>query len=103
MRLAVRKTQFILYIVFTFLYFLKYVSWALLPRWLNGKESTCQSRRQRRHRFDSWVRKIPWRRAWQLIPVNLSGKFHGHQVAKESDTTEHIYAHILGITTHCKN
>ena len=32
MRLAMRKTQFTLYIVFTFLYFLKYVSWALLPR-----------------------------------------------------------------------
>ena len=26
-----------------------------------------------------------------------------HQVAKESNTTEHIYAHISGITTHCKN
>ena len=26
-----------------------------------------------------------------------------HQVAKESNTAEHIYAHILGITTHCKN
>ena len=27
--------------------------------WLSGKESTSQSRR---HRFDPWVRKIPWRR-----------------------------------------
>ena len=26
-----------------------------------GKESTCQ---YRRCRFDSWVRKIPWRRKW---------------------------------------
>ena len=26
-----------------------------LPRWLSGKESACQCRR---HRFDSWVRKI---------------------------------------------
>ena len=33
-----------------------------LPRWLSGKESACQSRRCRRHRFDPWVAKIPWRR-----------------------------------------
>ena len=28
----------------------------------SGKETTCQSRRQRRQDFDPWVRKIPWRR-----------------------------------------
>jgi len=28
-----------------------------------------------RGRFDPWIRKIPWRRAWQPIPVFLSGKF----------------------------
>ena len=37
---------------------------------------TCQRRRQKRSGFDSWVRKIPWRRAWQATPV-LSVKFHG--------------------------
>ena len=35
-----------------------------LPRWLSGKESTCQCRRLR---FNPWVRKIPWRRKWQPI------------------------------------
>ena len=30
-----------------------------LPRWLSGKEPACQSRRQKRRRFHSWVRKIP--------------------------------------------
>ena len=30
-----------------------------LPRWLDGKESTCQCRRHRRCRFDLWVGKIP--------------------------------------------
>ena len=34
-----------------------------LPRWLRGKEFTCWCRR---HAFDPWVRKIPWRRKWQL-------------------------------------
>ena len=28
-----------------------------------GKEPACQCRRHKRHRFDPWVRKIPWRRA----------------------------------------
>ena len=30
-----------------------------LPGWLSGKESSCQYRKHRRHRFDPWVRKIP--------------------------------------------
>ena len=29
----------------------------------------------RRHRFDPWVGKIPWRRKWQPTPVFLSGEF----------------------------
>ena len=28
----------------------------------------------RRHGFDPWVRKIPWRRAWQPTPVFLSAE-----------------------------
>ena len=27
----------------------------------------------------SWVRKIPWRREWQLTPVLLPGEFHGQR------------------------
>ena len=49
------------------------------PKWHRGKKSTCQWRRQRRHRFDSCVRKIPWRRTWQPTPVHLPGKFHGQR------------------------
>ena len=39
--------------------------------WLSGKDSACQCRR---HGFNSWVAKIPWRRKWQPIPVFLPGK-----------------------------
>ena len=46
------------------------------PRWINGKESTCQCRR---HRFNPWVGKIPWRSKWQPIPVLLPGKSHGQR------------------------
>ena len=31
----------------------------------------------RRHAFDPWVGKIPWRRKWQPTPVFLPGKSHG--------------------------
>ena len=37
-----------------------------LPRWLSGKESAYQCKI---HGFNSWVRKTPWRRTWQLIPA----------------------------------
>ena len=30
----------------------------------------------RRRGFNPWVRKIPWRRKWQPVPVLLPGKFH---------------------------
>ena len=60
------------------------------------KASTYQCRRCKRRGFDPWVRKIPRRRKWQLIPVFLPGKFHGQRSLvdqspwgrKELDTTE---------------
>ena len=50
-----------------------------LPRWLSGKESTCQCRRCRRHGFSLWVGKIPWRMKWQLTLVFLPGKSYGQR------------------------
>ena len=72
-------------------------------RWLSGKESACQCRR---HAFDPWVGKIPWRWKWQPTPVFLPEKFHGHRSlmgyssldCKESTTSEcthtHTHAHV---------
>ena len=48
--------------------------WA--SRWLSGRESACQCRR---HEFDPWVRKIPWKKKWRPTPVFLSGKSHGQR------------------------
>ena len=53
-------------------------------------------RRRWRHRFNSWLGKIPWRRKWQPTPVFSPGKSHGQRSLagcsprghKESDTTE---------------
>ena len=50
--------------------------WYRLPRWLSGKERTCQCRR---FGFNPWVRKIPWRRKWQPTPIFLPGKSHGQR------------------------
>ena len=47
-----------------------------LPRWISDKKSTCQCRRHKRLVFDPWVRKIPWRRKWELDPVSFTGKSH---------------------------
>ena len=45
-----------------------------IPRWCSsGKESACQCRRCR---FNPWVKKIPWRRAWLPTPVYLPGESH---------------------------
>ena len=50
-----------------------------LPRWLSGKEPTCQHRRHKRRRFHPWVGKIFWKRKWQPTPVFLPGKLHGQK------------------------
>ena len=39
------------------------------PDGTSGKQFTCQQRRCKRHGFDPWVGKIPWRRARQPISV----------------------------------
>ena len=68
--------------------------------WLSDKESTCQCKRCR---FDRWVRKIPWRRAWQPTQVFLPGESRGQGSLagyrpwghKELETTEHwCHSHI---------
>ena len=46
-----------------------------LPQWLSGEnELQCG-----RPELNPWVRKIPWRRAWQPTPVLLPGESHGQR------------------------
>ena len=61
------------------------------PRWLSGKESACQCRRQGRHGFNPLVRNIPWRRKWQPTPVfwwkiSWTEEPTVHGVKKDSET-----------------
>ena len=60
------------------------------------KNPPAKGRKYKRHRFNPWVGKIPWRRAWQPTPVFLPGGSQGQRSLvgyspwdhKELDTTE---------------
>ena len=73
---------------------------------VGGKEPVCQCKRHKRCGFDPWVRKTPWRRAWQPTPVFLPGESYGQkslagfspQSHRESDTTE-VTQHAHSILT----
>ena len=49
------------------------------PGGASSKEPVCQGRRPKRWGFDPWIRKIPWRRAWQPAPVFLPGESLGQR------------------------
>ena len=59
--------------------------------------------------FDSWVRKIPWRRKWQLTPVFLPGEFHGERSLagyspwghKKLDATERLILYYTPLQHSC--
>ena len=66
-----------------------------------------------RHRFNPWVRKIPWDAKWQPTSLFLPGRFYGQRNlvgyspwdCKESDITEHsptlhMLAHLIFTVTH---
>ena len=85
------------------------------PGGSDGKESDMQCGRPQ---FDSWVRKIPWRREWQSTSVSLSGEPHGQRILagyspwghKESAMTSgtnththtHTHTHTLAYTHECQ-
>ena len=49
------------------------------PDSTSGNEPAYQCRRQKRHRFSPWARKILWRRKWWSTPIFLPGKSHGQR------------------------
>ena len=72
------------------------------PGWLNCKVSACQCRRLRRHRFDPWIKKIPWRRKWQpTVFLAEKSKSHGQRrLAGYSRWGRKAYACILSCFSH---
>ena len=57
--------------------------------WLSGKESSCQCRR---HGFDLWVRKIPWKRKWQPLQYPCLGNSMDRRAWQDI---------VYGITNYC--
>ena len=51
----------------------------ILTLWPWRTDLVCQSGRCRRHRFDPWVGRIPWRRKGQHSPVFLTEESHGQR------------------------
>ena len=53
-----------------------FVGGSLVKKKKKKKKPVCQCRR---HGFDPWSRKIPWRRKWQPTLVFLPGKSRGQR------------------------
>ena len=78
------------------------VYWRGFPGGTSGKEAACQCRKLKRFRFDPWVGKIPWRRAWQHTPVLLPEEFHDrgawqaavHRVTKTQTRLKQLSKHV---------
>ena len=49
------------------------------PGGASGEEPAFQCRRHKKLGFDPWIRKVPWRRAWQSTPVFLPRESHGQR------------------------
>ena len=79
------------------------------PSGASGKEPACLCRGHKRCRFDPWVGKIPWRKAWQPTPVFLPGESHqqrsrgatGHRVPENQTRLKRLCAHscTFGVST----
>ena len=73
-------------------FYLPLLSLQGFPGDASSKEPAGQCRRRcKRCRFVPWVRKIPWKRAWQPTPVFLPGESQGQRRlvgSIELDTTE---------------
>ena len=74
------------------------------PRWHQWLKNPPANSGDKKHQFNPWVRKIPWRRTWQSTPVFLFGETHGQrslagyssQGRIELDTTEAMSTHAEG-------
>ena len=67
----------------------------------SGKEHVCQCKRHKRCRFNTSVRKIPWKRAWEHTLVFLPGESQGqrawwaivHRVTKSQTRLKQLSTH----------
>ena len=60
------------------------------PRWLSGKEPTCQCRRHRRRRFDPLIGKISWRKEWLTHSSIVAGRIPWTEEPGELHTVHEV-------------
>ena len=60
--------------IYIYIYIYAYM---VFPGSARSKEPPCQCRRCKRQGFNTWIKKIPRRRAWQPTPVFLPTESHG--------------------------
>ena len=64
--------------------------WSFWQRGTSGKEPSCQCRRCYRRGFDPWVRKSPWRRAWQPTPIFFPGESHAQRSVEDYRSLQRV-------------
>ena len=52
----------------------------------------------KRHGFDPWVSKIPWRREWQPTPVFLPREYHGQRSLVGYSPWDHKESAMIKVT-----
>ena len=77
----------------------------LLPGGISGKQPSCQCRRCKRHRFDPWVQKMPWRKKWQPFSIILAWRIpraeeHGGVQSMGSQRVGHNWSNLVHTHTH---
>ena len=77
------------------------------PGGATGREPACQCRTHERRRLDPWVKKIPWRRAWQPLQYSClespmdRGAWRAavHKVAKSRTWLKRLSVHVAWLWT----
>ena len=64
---------------------------SLVAQMVKKKKKICLQ--CRRHGFNPWVSKIPWRREWQPTPIFLPGEFHGQRSLRLQSTGSQRVVH----------
>ena len=80
----------------------------VFPVGISSKEPDYQCRRCKRCGFHPWIGKIPWRRAWQPMPMFLPGESQGQrslegygpQCCKELGVTEYTCMYLEDLYAH---
>ena len=69
----------------------------------HGKEPSCQCRRHERCGFDTWVKKISWRRQWQQDGLNLQIKSVKAKISAIRKETQAENKHSVSLELYNQN